>query len=133
MVKNQVRQTESVNHISQPAQQERFIQQETAYYEQRENNYQPHIPSAETSPVTAANFAANFHENFERECCIQDQDNLPETPSSSKEHFSPRGFAPPYMPRVQSRSERPTAIRMLPKGGKSRVRKQCFFIEILEK
>ncbi|KAG8197121.1 hypothetical protein JTE90_011284 [Oedothorax gibbosus] len=118
-VKNHVRQTESVNHVSLPCQQDRFVQ-EAAYFEQRENNYQQcHISPVESSPVTAPSYPANFLDNLDREF-IQEQDPLPETPSSSKEHFSPRGFAPPYMPRVQSRSERPTAIRMLPKGGKSR-------------
>lgn len=45
----------------------------------------------------------------------------PETPTgSTKEHFSPKcAFAPPCTSRP--RCERPTAIRMLPKGGKSRV------------
>lgn len=123
VVRNQVRQSESVNHASQSTAQEKFSQE--VVYSEREINYQPSNQSVESSPVTASNFAVNFQESFEREC-VQEQDALPDTPSgssSSKEHFSPKcGFAPPYMPRMPQRCERPTAIRMLPKGGKSRVR-----------
>ncbi|GIY51526.1 hypothetical protein CDAR_251701 [Caerostris darwini] len=118
MVRNVAKQTEAINHVSQSPYQERFSQE--SGYSEREENFQQ--ISAESSPVTSnSNVCANFQENFEREY-VQEQEQYPETPSgSSREHFSPKcAYPPPYMPRMSQRCERPTAIRMLPKGGKSR-------------
>ncbi|GFY37675.1 hypothetical protein TNIN_71951 [Trichonephila inaurata madagascariensis] len=118
MARNAPKQMEPVNHLSQPFYQE-------AVYSEREENYQQiNAHSAESSPVTSnSNMCANFQESFEREF-VQEQEHYPETPSgssSTKEHYSPKcAFAPPYVQRMPQRCERPTAIRMLPKGGKSR-------------
>ncbi|CAL1276044.1 unnamed protein product [Larinioides sclopetarius] len=122
VVRNVAKQTESMNHVSQSV-QERYSQ-ESVYSEREEGFQQICAQSAETSPVTSnSNVYANFQENFDREY-VQEQEQYPETPSgasSVKEHFSPKcAFAPSYMPRMTPRCERPTAIRMLPKGGKSR-------------
>lgn len=93
-----------------------------------ENHLHNNSNSIDSSPVSAnhSSFAAKFQDTFEQS--MPEVEPFPETPTgsaSSKEHFSPKcAFAPPCPTRA--RCERPTAIRMLPKGGKSRVRNRLF-------
>ena len=114
---------ESMNHTSHSSFQEKMSPEFA--YEREEIIHHNNSNSIETSPVGAnhSSFAAKFQDSYEQG--IPEPEPFAETPtgsSSSKEHFSPKcAFAPPCPTR--GRCERPTAIRMLPKGGKSRVRK----------
>lgn len=115
---------ESANHTAHSSYQEKTSPEYT--YSEKEENVLPHINSnsIDTSPVNAvhAGFAPKFQDSLEREV-MPELEPFPETPTgSSKEHFSPKcAYAPPYSgQRSIPRCDRPTAIRMLPKGGKSR-------------
>lgn len=114
---------ESLNHSAHSSFQEK-VSPEYVYPEKEE--IPPYInsnsmDSSPVNPILHSSFSTKFQDSFERD--VPESEPFPETPtgsSSSKEHFSPKcAFAPPCVART--RCERPTAIRMLPKGGKSRV------------
>ncbi|XP_054707627.1 cilia- and flagella-associated protein 410-like [Uloborus diversus] len=117
-IPNRAKQTEFMNHSSHNNLAEKVSPEFP--YPDRDELVQK-MNSADSSPGTASSsFACRFQESFETS---QDIEPAPETPSSTtaKEHFSPKcAYPPPYSSRIQQRCERPSAIRMLPKGGKSR-------------
>lgn len=114
--------SESLNHTSHSSFQEKMSPEVS--YEREDYSHHNSSNSIDTSPIGAnhSSFAAKFQDPFDQS--TPEPEPFAETPtgsSSSKEHFSPKcAYAPPCPTR---RCERPTAIRMLPKGGKSRVRK----------
>ncbi|GIX79095.1 hypothetical protein CEXT_783441 [Caerostris extrusa] len=118
MVRNVAKQTEAINHVSQSPYQERFSQE--SGYSEREENFQQ--ISAESSPVTSnSNVCANFKKILNVNM-FRNRNNIQKLHLDLQENiFLPKcAYPPPYMPRMSQRCERPTAIRMLPKGGKSR-------------
>ncbi|KFM60116.1 hypothetical protein X975_16279, partial [Stegodyphus mimosarum] len=80
------------------------------------------VHSSDSSPgATNSHLTGRYQDNFERELPPENESAFEAQGAVSvKDHFSSKcAFAAPYSSKFPPR-ERPLAIRMLPKGGKSR-------------
>ncbi|XP_035213297.1 cilia- and flagella-associated protein 410-like [Stegodyphus dumicola] len=120
-VKSSVKQVESVNHVSHTSFQEK-LSPESPYFEKDDSMQQNTVHSSDSSPgATNPHLSGRFQDNFERELPPENESAFEAQGAALvKDHFLPKcAFAAPYSSKLPPR-ERPLAIRMLPKGGKSR-------------